>query len=179
MSDSAIAGSVNEAASPERPRPFESIVYGGLAVGVLDILDAMTFFGIRNGLSPIRVFQSVASGLLGRSSYNGGLKTALLGLLLHFLIAFILATVYYVACSILPLLIRHAVPAGLIYGLAVYFVMSYVVVPHSAIGPRTTPIPWSVFLNGVIGHALLVGLPIALIARWSATAARQNHGRRG
>jgi len=142
-------------------------------------LDAMTFFGIRNGLSPIRVLQSVASGLLGRSSYNGGLKTAALGLLIHFLIAFILATVYYVVCSILPLLFRHAVPAGLIYGVAVYFVMSYVVVPHSAIGPRTVPIPWPVFLNGVIGHALLVGLPIALIASWSAKTAQLNHGSRG
>jgi uncharacterized membrane protein YagU involved in acid resistance len=175
VSDSAFAGSVNEAATPGRPRAFNTILYGGLAVGVLDILDAMTFFGIRNGLTPIRVLQSVARGLLGSASYSGGLKTALLGLLLHFLIAFILATVYYVASGILPLVIRHAVPAGLIYGVAVYFVMTYVVLPYSAVGPRSAPIPWLVFLNGVIGHALLVGLPIALIARRSAKADKRNY----
>ena len=176
MSDRAIAGSVNEAAGSGRPRAFDTILYGGLAVGVLDILDAMTFFGIRSGMTPIRVLQSVAGGLLGRDTFNGGMKTALLGLLLHFLIATILATIYYVASSILPLLLRYAVSAGLLYGVAVYFVMTYVVVPHSAYGPRSAPVPWSVFLNGIIGHALLVGLPIALIARRSAKTARRNHG---
>ena len=176
MSDSALAGSVNEATAPRRPRAFNTILYGGLAVGVLDILDAMTFFGIGYGFTPIRVLQSVARGLLGRSSFDGGLKTALLGLLLHFLIATILATIYYVASSILPLLIRYAVPAGLFYGVAVYFVMSYVVVPYSAVGPRSSPVPWPVFLNGILGHALLVGLPIALIARRSAKADKRNHG---
>jgi hypothetical protein len=108
MSDSAVAGSVNEAATPGRPRAFETILYGGLVVGVLDILDAMTFFGVGYGFKPIRVLQSVSRGLLGRSSFDGGLKTALLGLVLHFLIATILATTYYVATSILPFLIRHA-----------------------------------------------------------------------
>jgi len=139
---------------------------------VLDALDAIIFFGIRNGVKPIRIFHSIASGLLGRErSISGGLKTALLGVFLHFLIAFILATVFYLASSILPLLIRHAVISGLIYGAAVYFVMNFVVLPLSAVPPRTGPIPWAVFLNGVIGHALLVGLPIAFLARRSAKAA--------
>jgi hypothetical protein len=56
----------------------------------------------------------------------------------------------------------------MIYGVACYFVMTFVVLPLSAFPPRTAPIPWAVFLNGVIGHALLVGLPIALLARRSA-----------
>ena len=153
------------------PRAFGAIVYGGLAVGVLDILDAMTFFGIRNGLKPIRILQSVATGLVGRErAINGGLKTALLGLFLHFLIAFIMATVFYGASLIFPTLIKHAILWGLTYGVACYFVMTYVVVPLSAVPPRTGPIPWPVFLNGIIGHALLVGLPIALLARRSAKA---------
>ncbi len=165
-----------EANSPGRPRAFDSILYGGLVVGVLDISDAIVFFGIRNGVTPIRVLQSVAGGLLGRATYSGGLKTALLGLLLHFLIATILATVYYFASSVLPLLIKHALLVGPLYGIAVYFVMTYIVVPHSALGPRTSPIPWPVFLNGVIGHALLVGLPIALLARRSAKANKLYEG---
>ncbi|SRR6266516_630225 len=171
MTDNAFTRADDNARAPRQPRAFQTIVYGGLVVGVLDILDAMLFFGIRNGVKPIRIFQSIASGLLGSSSFDGGMKTALLGGLLHFLIAFILATTYYVASRILPMLIRHAVMWGLIYGVAVYFVMNFVVLPVSAVGPRTAPIPWAVFLNGVIGHALLVGLPIALLAQRSAKAA--------
>jgi len=152
-----------------RPRAFDTIVYGGLTAGVLDILFAMIFYAIRNNATPVRILQSVASGLIGRNaSRAGGLKTALLGLFLHFLIAFIVATIFYGASLILPILIRHAVISGLLYGVVVYFVMNYVVVPLSAIGPSTGSTPWVVLLNGVIFHALLIGLPIALIAKHSA-----------
>src|SRR6266508_900107 len=149
-----------EADSPGRPRAFDSILYGGLVVGVLDISDAIMFFGIRNGVTPIRVLQSVAGGLLGRATYSGGLKTASLGLLLHFLIATILATVYYLASSVLPLLIKHALWVGPLYGIAVYFVTTYIVVPPSAFGLRPAPLTCPVFLHGLIGPALLLGLPL-------------------
>ena len=162
---------MNKNAFARPPRAFGAIVYGGLTVGVLDFLDATLFFGLWYGIKPIRVWWSVASGLIGRErAINGGLKTALLGLFLHFLIAFIMATVFYLASLALPTLIRHAVLWGLTYGVACYFVMTYVVVPLSAVPPRTGPIPWPVFLNCIIGHALLVGLPIALLARHSARA---------
>ena len=91
---------------------------------------------------------------------------ALLGLPVHFLIAFIIATVYYLASLRLPVLIRRAVVCGLLYGVAVYFVMSRIVVPLSA--APTFKTSFAGLLNGVIGHALLVGLPVALIARRSA-----------
>jgi len=174
MSEDAIPDSYDEGLLPDRPRAFNTIVYGGLAIGILDITDAITFFGIRNHLTPIQVLQSVAGGLLGRDAFKGGLKTALLGLFLHFFIATTIATVYYFLSRILPLLIRHAVLAGLVYGLAVYVVMTYIVVPHSAYGPRANPIPLAVSLNGVIGHALLIGLPVALIAMRSAKANQRN-----
>ncbi len=148
--------------APGRPRAFETILYGGLAAGVLDALDASIFNGVQ-GVSAVRVWQFVASGLLGRAAFGGGLKTAALGLALHFLIAFILAGIYYGASLYLPTLLRRAVLWGLVYGVAVYFVMSYVVTPLSAAPPLSFS-PAS-FTNGVVGHALLVGLPIALIAR--------------
>lgn len=165
MSKNAVAYSGDEASSLERPRAFDTIVYGGLIVGVLDGLDALIFFGLR-GSTPTGIFQYIASGLLGRAAFSGGLKTVVLGVLLHFLIAFILAAIYYGLSLRLPTLIRRAVICGLIYGVVVYFVMNFLVVPLSA-APK---IPFRVapFLNGVIGHALLVGLPIALMARLSA-----------
>ena len=81
---------------PGRPRALYSILYGGLAVGVLDFLDAIIFFGLR-GSTPRGIFQYVASGLLGRAAFSGGTKTFALGLLLHFLNAFIFTTIYYFA----------------------------------------------------------------------------------
>ena len=149
-----------------RPRASHTIIYGGLIVGVLDFLDA-TIFNSVLGVSPTRVWQFVASGLLGRDAFNGGMKTALLGVLLHFLISFILAAIYYGASLYLPTLLRRAVLWGLLYGIAVYFVMNYIVLPLSAAPPLRFSL--ASFLNGIIGHALLVGLPLALIARRSQT----------
>ena len=158
--------SVNTLTDNQRPRAFDTIVYGGLAVGVLDFLDAIIFFGLR-GSTPRSIFQFVASGLMGRAAFSGGTKTFVLGLLLHFLNAFIFATIYYIASLQLPTLIRRPFLWGPLYGVVVHLVMNFVVTPLSA-APTTGRYPVAVMLNGIIGHALLVGLPIALIARWSA-----------
>ena len=58
-----------------------AILYGGVVVGTLDLLDALIFFGLR-GTAPIRIFQSIAAGVLGRASYQGGLRSAALGIAL-------------------------------------------------------------------------------------------------
>lgn len=157
----------DQTASIGRPRAFDSILFGGLVVGVLDALDAVLFFGSR-GSTPTGIFQFVASGLIGRSAFSGGTKTMLLGLALHFLNAFIFAAIYYLASLGLPMLINNPFIWGPLYGVVVHFVMTFVVTPLSAAPKGKYPLP--VMLNGVIGHALLVGLPIALIARRSARA---------
>jgi uncharacterized membrane protein YagU involved in acid resistance len=156
-----------EVSSSERPRALDTIFLGGLVVAVLDGLFAFTFYGLILGVKPLRIFQSVAAGLLGTDSFSGGIKTFLLGLLLHFVVASCIATVYYLASVKLPVLVHHAVASGLIYGMIAYLVMKFVVTPLSAIGRRPVP-RLSIFLTEIIGHAFLVGLPIALIARRSA-----------
>ena len=69
-----------------RLSPGRAILYGTIVVGSLDAIDAIVFFGLR-GVRPIRIFHSIAAGLLGRSAFQGGLATALLGAFLHFFIA--------------------------------------------------------------------------------------------
>lgn len=167
MVDNALAHSVDAASAIKRPRALNTILYGGLTVGVLDGLYAITFAWLRRGMSPIRVFQYVAGGVFGRDSFNGGLKTFAIGLMFHFLIAFTVASVFYCASLILPTLTRQAIMWGLIYGVIVYFVMNYLVVPLSAAPKSQSPIPILILIRDVIGHALLVGLPVALIARQS------------
>jgi hypothetical protein len=140
-----------------------AIVAGGLAAGVLDMVDALVAYKLAFGMSPLAIYQFVASGLLGKAAYAGGLPSALLGLAFHFLIAFTAAAVFVLASERLPQLRRDAVGWGLGFGLVVFAVMSFVVIPLSRIGASTPPLP--LVVNGVLGHALLVGLPIALAAR--------------
>jgi hypothetical protein len=151
--------------SLQRPSALNAILYGGLAVGVLDGMAAVVLTLI-NGRSPSRMFQGIASGLIGRASLEGGWATALLGASLHFLIAFIWATIYYGASVRLPTLIRRPAIWGPIYGVFVYFAMQIIVLPLSAI--RKPPFSFAAPLLGIIVHIVCVGLPIAFFAWRSA-----------
>ena len=152
----------DNASSIGRPRAFNAIVYGGLVAGVLDFLAASINAYLR-GTSPVRVWQYVASGLLGEASYSRGYGSVLLGVLCHFVIAFGAATVFFFASLRFPILIRRAVIFGIVYGVAVYFFMTRVVVPLSA--ARTFPFSLQQLITGLVIHIVCVGLPIALTAR--------------
>ena len=148
-----------------RPGAARAILLGGLVVGLLDGLDAILFFGLRSGAKPIAIFQSIAAGLLGGASFEGGLRTAIAGAALHFFIATGIVAVYYVASTRVRVLTDRAVVFGILYGIAVYFVMSRVIVPLSAAPPRAGAVPLAVLANGLLIHAFGVGLPSALAAR--------------
>jgi hypothetical protein len=144
-----------------------AIFWGGLACGVFDITQAMVAFYLQSGLKPVTALQSVASGLLGRASFQGGIKTAALGAFLHFLIAFSWAAIYYLASRRLPFMTEKPAITGLIYGEFVWTVMTFVVLPLSAIHRWPTWNKASI-ITGPIGHMFLVGLPIALaVKRWA------------
>jgi uncharacterized membrane protein len=155
---------------PERKpwSPSRVLLTGALVVGTLDLADAIIFFGLR-GVKPIRIPQSIASGLLGRSSFTGGIPTALLGVLLHYFIAFGIVATYYLASRRIRALTRDPVICGIAYGILVYCVMNLVVVPLSA-AAHGRPSP-PVFINGILIHMFGVGLPSALIVRRAALPA--------
>ncbi|HEY1940002.1 MAG TPA: hypothetical protein VGJ33_18895 [Candidatus Angelobacter sp.] len=144
-----------------------AIFWGGLACGVFDITQAMIAFHLQSGLKPAQVLQSVASGLLGRVSFQGGTKTAVLGAFLHFFIAFSWAAIYYLASRRFTFMVKEPVIAGLIFGEFVWLVMNFVVLPLSAIHRWPTWNKASI-ITGPIGHLFLVGLPIGLaIRKWA------------
>jgi uncharacterized membrane protein YagU involved in acid resistance len=147
----------------ERSRAFRAILWGGLMAGAFDIIFAFVFYGLK-GSTPIRILQSVASGLLGKDAFNDGTGTAALGMVCHFLIAFGAAAVYYAASRSLRFLVRRAVVCGLLYGILVYLFMNFVVLPLSAI-PFKPSYPLDTLLIGIAGHMLLIGLPISLATR--------------
>jgi hypothetical protein len=146
-------------------RALKTIVIAGLTAGALDITYAFIIWGLR-GVSPIRIGQSVAAGLLGRdAAVAGGTATGLFGLLLHFILGTIIAAIYYTAARNVRLLVDRAVPFGIAYGLVTYGVMNYVVMPLSAIGRTGGGGPLYITITGILVHMFLIGLPIALITR--------------
>lgn len=150
------------------PSPaLRAILIGGLLAGVGDITQAFVVFGIRNGITPVRVLQSVAVGLFGRAAVNGGAKMAIAGLLLHFSIATIWAAAYVGASRWVRLLRERTVLCGPLYGVIVFLFMYQVVLPLSRVArdPRSSLFTVPLVITGWFGHPLLVGLPIAWATR--------------
>ncbi len=112
----------------------------------------------------MRLLQGIAAGVLGMRSFQGGVATALLGLLLHFVIAYGAATTFVIASRRLRILVTHPVLCGIAYGVAVYFFMNRVVVRLSA----AVKYPFSLkgMTIGVVIHIFCVGVPIALVSRY-------------
>jgi hypothetical protein len=136
---------------------------------VLDIAAAFLAYA-HSEAQGIRLLQGIASGLIGPAAFQGGLRTALLGLVCHFVIAMLWAAIYFAMSRRAAFLLEHAVVSGAIYGVVIYLVMNLVVIPLSAIGPR----PFSLSA-AIVAAAILVpcvGLPIALtVRRFSASSA--------
>jgi hypothetical protein len=140
---------------------INAILWSGLIAGALDATDGVVAYGFQ-GFNPIQVLQYISSGVLGPASFQGGLATAGLGTLLHFFIAFGAAAVYVLASRLIPALNARPRLFGPLFGVAVFFLMNYGVLPLSAVD--SAPFSLGMFLNGIFGHALFVGLPIALYA---------------
>ena len=147
-------------------RAVRAILGGGLLGGFWDITFACGVSAILRGVTPIRVGQSVASGLLGReAALAGGVPVGILGLVLHFVMTTIMASIYYGAATRIPLLVKRAVPCGLAYGLGIYLTMNYVVLPLSAIGKVGGQGPLYIVIPEILVHMFGVGLTIALFTR--------------
>ena len=144
-----------------------AILYATLMVGLLDAADGVVF-GALHGLNPIQVLQYIASGLLGTASFSGGLAAAGLGLVMHFAITLVVTAIYILASRRVSVLRSQWVLLGLLYGAVVWAVMNLVVLPLTPVAP--SPITTAALMNGVIGHALFVGLPSAFFAKKVAAA---------
>ena len=141
--------------------PFRAILTAGLVVGVLDISSAFVIWWQR-GVGAQRGLQGIAAGLLGANAFDGGLVTAGLGLGLHFFVAFVVVTVFYLASRKIEFLTSHPVVSGVLYAIAVYMVMYWFVLP--TVFPTFRHRVWNELLAVAI-HISLIGLPCALIVR--------------
>jgi len=150
-------------------RAFRAIATTGLIVGAMDITSAL-IMAVTRGSTATRLLQFVASGVLGRNAFDGGLATAALGLALHFIVALAVVAVFAIARLRMASLREHPFVSGICYGLLVYAVMNLVVLPLSAAKPRYALVP---DLIQIAIHMFIIGLPTALLLRcFSRASAR-------
>jgi hypothetical protein len=135
------------------------ILVGRAIAGALDLTSAFFTFGWQ-------VPRGIAAGLLGRQSFmNPNPLLWILGVLLHFFIAFSAATIYCLASRRLPFLRDHWLVCGMFYGIAVFLVMSLIVLPVSGLH-SAGPYQLRGLIQGIVAHMILIGLPISFSMRW-------------
>jgi hypothetical protein len=164
---SSIAGSagLNNAGlnrGSDRTEALRAILLAGTAAATLDLAFAFAFYGGTLGASPLRILHSIASGAFGMAAFDGGIATAAFGLLAHYFILIVAASLYYGASTRAATLRQRAALCGPLFGVAIFCVMHYVVLPLSAAPKfRTSTLSIS---SEFLMH-LLIGLTIALILR--------------
>jgi hypothetical protein len=140
------------------------IAKGTLLCGTLDLCDALVFSYARSHTPPERVLQNIAFGLEGRLAYSQGWGGALLGLLIHYAISFCWVALFVGLVRAVPALMREALAFGIVYGLAMYAVMNFWLLPHTHIGRR--PIVFGPSLvNGVLALVVCFGVVLAHLCR--------------
>ena len=149
-----------------------SIVIAGLIIAIVGGIDQTTFFVLTQHFTPVSIFQFIASGLLGPAAFAGGYTTALLGLLIHFVISFVVAGVFILAASKLAFLRRTPILflCALVYGAAVNMFMSALVLPFSA-APKMQ-VTTLLIVHGLVADALVIGLPLAIAVWRNARASK-------
>ena len=151
-------------------RALRAIVIAGLVVAVLDISSAFAIWWHR-GLALQRGLQGIAAGLLGAKSYEGGMATAALGLALHCFVALAVVSVFFLASRKMTFLTQQPFVSGVLYGIGVYIVMYWFVLP--TVFPTFRHRLWNELLAVAI-HICLIGLPCAFIVRRFAQRTQQS-----
>lgn len=134
-----------------------------LVAGTLDIAGAMVLSALHDR-GPVKMLQSIAGAILGKSTYALGMQSALLGLAIHFAIMSAMVIGFIAAASKAPLVLREPLVSGAAYGLLLYGVMYLIVLPLR--WPSLFPTSDKATIVGqLVCHVLLVGLPIAFTAK--------------
>lgn len=139
-----------------------TVLLATAVAGTLDLLGAFFFSYVLGGMTPVAVLQFVASGPLGDRALAHP-AYALAGLVTHYGIMAVMVAVFVAAAAKLALLRERPVLMGALYGLALWFVMYWIVRPlrWESLPPPTKP---ESIAHQLFCHLILVGIPIALIA---------------
>jgi uncharacterized membrane protein YagU involved in acid resistance len=142
--------------------PLSKIIKAGLIVGTLDIVAAFIQFFIQTKNNPLIILKYIASGILGKEAFSGGGLVILLGLILHYIIAFSFTILFFWLFTKIKILSRSKIITGILYGIFIWVVMNLIVVPLSNIPAR----PFDI-VNAIINAVILIvciGIPLSFMA---------------
>ena len=149
---------------------LRSSVIAGLIIGFADAVIYHWFVqNVLGGVPLISLYQYIASGALGESAFAGGIATALLGALFHYIISIVIAGVFILSVDRIPLLRRYFIPGSLLYGFGVFIVMNMIVTPLSATPPLPAPTTPQLIV-AILDHILVFGLLLGILVRRNANA---------
>ena len=137
-----------------------------LTIAVIDGIFASCLSVFAYGSTFSRLWQGVASAVLGPAALQGGTRTVAIGLLLHVCVAFTWSAVFLTLAKSVPVIQRMiATPRGIlsiaaVYGPSIWLVMSLVVIPLASGRPPSITVRWWIQL---FAHIPFVALPIVTV----------------
>jgi len=153
-------------------RAVSRVVRIGLIAGTLDITENLVFNAFRH-ITPVQIFQYIASGLTGAWAFHAGMESVALGVAIHYSIALFWTAVYYAASRSMVILIRRPVVCGLVYGAVVYLIMNFVVVPLTRVPHARAAMTLASRVSGVLALLLCIGVTVAVLVRRETMLSRQ------
>jgi hypothetical protein len=150
-----------------------AILMAGLVVGTLDAIAASVFSYGFTGATPDKVFRYVASGVLGKDAFEGGLPIAALRLFFHFVVATGWTALFYLLYPKINSFSSSIYLVGMGYGIFIWVMMNKVVVPLSNVplAPFHFTIRTAVM---ILIHMFIIGIPIAYQAnRYYSSVAKR------
>jgi uncharacterized membrane protein YagU involved in acid resistance len=153
-------------------RAVSRVVRIGLIAGTLDITENLVFNAFRH-ITPVQIFQYIASGLTGAWAFHAGMESVALGVAIHYSIALFWTAVYYAASRSMVILIRRPVVCGLVYGAVVYLIMNFVVVPLTRVPHARAAMTLASRVSGVLALLFCIGVTVAVLVRRETMLSRQ------
>jgi hypothetical protein len=159
-------------------KSLANILWIGVVAGTLDITENIVF-NVFRGITPFRIFQFIASGLIDGRSFQLGWASVGFGVVIHYTIALTWAAIFYVAATRFnfSVLTRRPILSGLLYGVLVYVIMNFIVLPLSAVPARPSAATIVVRVNAVLALMFCIGLPVALLVKRTRGAVSWNNCR--
>lgn len=155
--------SIDYASNVSRSDAFYTVMWAGLISGLLDGIAACTVFYLKQGFSPAEVMKFIATGVYGAKAFTGGPAMVVVGISLHFFIAFVISWVYFAVFPNFRVLNSKPVLSGFVFGALVWIVMNVIVIPLTQVPPA--PFEAKAVMVSLVWHMILVGLPISIITK--------------
>ena len=127
-------------------------------------LDAMAALIISYKIPPATIFKFIASGWFGVSAFKGGTDMVVWGILFHYLIAALFTVVCFLLYPAVTRVLKNKYLTGIIYGLVIWLIMNYLVLPYTNIHRSNAHINIAGLIKGIGALIICIGLPVALIA---------------